>query len=54
MSRKQKAIEIRNKYKAILISHPFGKIHPVYFNNWAQRILKIEYLLIDIKYKLTQ
>lgn len=51
MKRKQKATEIRNRYKPILISHPFGKKYPVYFNNWAQRILKIEYLLIDIKYK---
>ena len=53
-----RAIELRNKYKkqllSILESQSTIKVgkkqFPTYFQNWADRLLKLEYLIIDLKY----
>ena len=54
-----KARLLRNHYKSALIAileansnKDAGKRKfPVYFDNWANRILKLDYLIIDLKYK---
>lgn len=52
-----KAKDLRNKYKTELLNivrnhakknKDFKKL-PIYFENWAKRILKLENLIIDLK-----
>lgn len=53
-----KAIQLRDKYKKALLTilesqsnAKSGKREfPIYFQNWADRILKLDYLIIDLKY----
>jgi len=53
-----KAIELRNKYKNQLLNIlssqstiKAGKREfPIYFDNWVNRLLKLEYLIIGLKY----
>jgi hypothetical protein len=52
-----KARELRNRYKTELLNivknhaqkNKDFKTLPVYFENWAKRILKLENLIIDLK-----
>jgi len=44
-----KAKKIRDTYKTILLETKQGHKKP-YFENWLQRLLKIEYLIIELRY----
>ena len=53
-----KAIKLRDKYKSELleifkresIKKLNKKLIPVYYDNWRERLLKLEYYIIDCKY----
>ena len=55
-----KAIRLRDKYKKQLLEifkiegkKPLNKrAIPIYFDNWKERILKLEYYIIDCKYNV--
>ena len=57
-----KAIKLRDKYKSELLEifkresiKPLNKkLIPVYYDNWRERLLKLEYYIIDCKYKLIE
>ena len=57
-----KAIELRDKYKTQLLEifkreyiKPLNKkVIPVYYDSWRERILKLEYYIIDCKYQVTK
>lgn len=52
MIKLQKAKKIRDIYKQLLLSIPHGKKLPPYFYNWTARLLRIEYLIIDLRYNI--
>ena len=57
-----KAIKLRDKYKNELLEifkresiKPLNKrLIPVYYDSWRERLLKLEYYIIDCKYKLIE
>jgi hypothetical protein len=50
-SRISKARRIRDYYKNILLNKPYGKTYN-FAKYWGGRLLKIEYLIIDLKYEV--
>ena len=57
-----KAIKLRDKYKNELleifkresIKPTNKKVIPIYYDNWRERLLKLEYYIIDCKYNLIE
>lgn len=57
-----RAIELRDKYKIQLLEifkresiKPLNKkVIPIYYDSWRERILKLEYYIIDCKYQVTK
>jgi len=53
-----RAIKVRDKYRNALMTilnsqlelKPDKRTFPIYYDNWKDRLLKLEYLVIDYKY----
>lgn len=48
-----KARQLRNKVKES-INLPYGIKRPKYMGYWVNRLLNIEYLIIDLKYSINE